>query len=273
MKSKKIILSLILLVFVGKNTFSQVIPNADFENWTPSLIFTYDPDNWVTDNQEATPATVVPDSLAYSNDLAMRVIAQPDGLGSYGEAYVVVPVFNEYSEQLSFYAKWAKTQSAGVFVEVDFLTGNQELVYMVNWFPNVDSSDWTLVNIDLLTVLPEPPPINEIKIRVVASVGDFAPGEGWISVDAMEFSSATAIDEIEGEFEINIFPNPTRDYIHISSSKNIQNQEYQIMDIQGKVVQRGKISDTITIDTLPSGRYVFQVVGAESVSRSFVLER
>lgn len=258
----------ILLFFIGFSTsqlFTQIIPNADFENWESSLIFTYDPINWITDNQEVAPARVVPDSLAYSNDLAMRVIAQPDVLGMHGEAYTIIPVFNQYIEQLTFYAKWEKTPTANLGVRVEFYTGNQSQVYVVEWTPTVDTSEWTLISMNLLTVLPEVPPINEIKIRVIADVGDFAPGEGWIAVDAMEFSSPTEVENITTPEVLGIYPNPCLSTINLTHDLKIKDQKYKIIDLQGRTIQEGSLSSQIDVELLPVGQYVLQIIDQDKV--------
>ena len=260
---------------VSKNSLSQIIPNSDFEAWTPSLIFTYDPDGWATDNVEAASARVVPDSMAYSNDLAMRVIGQPSALGIHGEASTIVPVFNQYSDYLTFYAKWQKTPSASVSVVVGFYTGISDLVYSVVWVPEVDTMDWSFVSIDLTTVLPEPPPINEIKITVSVDAGDFSPGEGWVAVDAMEFSSATDVDAISiGNVGFDVSPNPCRDFLHPSSDVDLWNSDYSIFDSQGRVVSVGKLDHVLDVSALSNGQYFIQIYQGESIVRQkFLVEK
>lgn len=274
MKTNILFLSLFLLLINSKTIFSQIIPNGDFENWQPSLIFTYDPVGWTTDNQEVAPARVVPDSLAYSNELAMRVIAQPIPQGLHGEASIIIPITGAVPEQLSFYAKWERTMTASVYVEVIFYTANQEMVYSVTWSPEEEESDWALIDLDLLTVLPEAPPINEIKILVVSTVGDFAPGEGWVSVDAMEFTTPTAISNIDISNSLNVYPNPSNQEIQVSFEASLMNSAYQIIDLQGKVVQEGSLSTTINTASLSSGQYILNVNnGGQLYQEKIVVKR
>lgn len=70
------------------------------------------------------------------------------------------------------------------------------------------------------------------------------------SADAFEFNSAV----------VNVFPNPSNDVIHVTSSTNIN--QVNVLSLDGKVVQTVSQSfDQIYIDQLPAGIYLVEVIG------------
>jgi len=57
---------------------------------------------------------------------------------------------------------------------------------------------------------------------------------------------------------IKISPNPSKDFIRIINSGNFE--DYTILDINGSLIQQGKIlNDQINVALLPSGYYLVQV--------------
>ena len=93
----------------------------------------------------------------------------------------------------------------------------------------------------------------------------------WTAIDATtSFSENCATMSINDETisQIKLFPNPSSDYLNIKS-KNIVNQDYQIMDILGKPIGSGTmISNKINISLLKSGIY-FLRLSDEKFSKTF----
>jgi uncharacterized delta-60 repeat protein len=61
--------------------------------------------------------------------------------------------------------------------------------------------------------------------------------------------------------QIEAYPNPARDFIHISSNSEI-NQTYQIFDVNGKIIQTGKMTGKdkeINLNLFTKGLYRFQL--------------
>lgn len=249
---------------------AQIVPNGDFENWTATPQFTFDPDGWVTDNMGLI-ASVAPDSLSYSNELAMKVTALPSALGSYGTASVFVDVSEGIPEFLNFHAKWEKTATAFVSVTATFYTADTTDVYWKLWGPTENESDWTSVSLSLIDTMPDFPIITLMKINVESSVGDFAPGDGWLSVDAMSLETPLNIAPIYDDFEFAIGPNPTPDYLNItypSSSKGM----IRVYDSVGKIVYENTLVNQIDLTSFSNGNYIIQLSGQNKISeKKFVV--
>ena len=79
-----------------------------------------------------------------------------------------------------------------------------------------------------------------------------------------------AVDEIE-KSKLFIYPNPTKDFISVKSYKN-ESFAYQIFDISGKLVLKGKAKsdDKINVQCLEKGSYIFWIEIGEKVSVGFI---
>jgi hypothetical protein len=73
-------------------------------------------------------------------------------------------------------------------------------------------------------------------------------------------------------FDLNVYPNPTRDKIQLSSSASMCGEEYSIYNTSGKSVKTGKINSlnaTIDVSHLPNGFYTLNI---RNTSSRFVKE-
>jgi hypothetical protein len=67
-----------------------------------------------------------------------------------------------------------------------------------------------------------------------------------------------------------IFPNPTQDYIQIAGNLSISNADYQIIDMQGRIIQSGILknqSDRLLLDQISPGCYILQLNNKENKKR------
>ncbi|WP_426430749.1 FG-GAP-like repeat-containing protein [Winogradskyella sp. HB-48] len=62
------------------------------------------------------------------------------------------------------------------------------------------------------------------------------------------------------DFYVNIYPNPTSDYLYFNTN-DINDIFYEIIDISGRIIMQGKIDDSEYLDVknLSSGHYIFKV--------------
>jgi hypothetical protein len=74
-----------------------------------------------------------------------------------------------------------------------------------------------------------------------------------------EISVVTAIEEAKGiDLMVSAYPNPTTDFLILSIDNfEIRNLSYQMFDMNGKILQNGKITDKLTNISL--GNYVSAV--------------
>ena len=260
---KKLILLSLLLPLFAK---AQTIPNGNFESWF-WVGWSQNPEFWTTDNTESL-ITVSQDTAAYEGNYAMRVTAQPTGLGEYGEAMTLFE-FSTIPAALNFYAK-TELEFGSASVEVTFLNEDTE-IYTEGWYSSTTMEDYTLISIALSIAGPV---MTHARIKVTAQVGDLIGGSAWISVDAMEFGLPLGVKKTELE-AFKIYPNPTSEYLTIQSD-GISLGNIMIYDAQGKMVFEKRISDTsaeIDVRNLSSGTYILRSDNMNVRASKFIVEK
>ncbi len=85
-----------------------------------------------------------------------------------------------------------------------------------------------------------------------------------------------AVDELFSSLEINLFPNPTSDFIHLTIGDLSKSEylSYQLTDASGRLIQSARISDkSIQIDVqhLSTASYFLNVFVGERPAKSFTL--
>lgn len=73
--------------------------------------------------------------------------------------------------------------------------------------------------------------------------------ECWITVSTNEISYE----------EVKVWPNPSQDVLHIELPPNILQVQYQVFDLQGKIVKVGETDRSIGIHALPVGAYLLRL--------------
>ena len=83
-------------------------------------------------------------------------------------------------------------------------------------------------------------------------------------------TSTLANEEFEKN-KINIYPNPVKEIIYLS---NITGTEYEIFDILGKSITKGKINESqINVNSLSKGIYILKVKKEEKIfNQKFIKE-
>jgi hypothetical protein len=245
---------------------AQVIPNGGFESWSITNGWTEEPDGWETPNNQLIESTVK-DPDAYAGLYAMRVNPAPNGIGEEGFAWIEIPT-DFIPPSLDFYAKWSRTLTASVGVEIQFFN-NELQVYAANWVPEDTSSAWTYIHLPLEQIEPV---MTHMIIRAYIFIGDFAPGSGWISVDEMSFGNPNGLNDLD-ESNIGLYPNPTSDVLKISVK--VQPLDYSIIDSSGRLVDQGTFKSEIDVSQLPVANYTLQLRMRDGslVEKRFQVER
>jgi hypothetical protein len=86
--------------------------------------------------------------------------------------------------------------------------------------------------------------------------------------------SVSAIEDIKKvDYTINAFPNPTSDYIIIKlENKSYENMNYQIFDMQGKMLKHDMLigaETKISFQNLPSSTYFIKIFEGDQAIKSF----
>lgn len=257
--------TLLTTCIVGTCLFAQQVPNGNFETWIATPFWTLDPEFWSTDNGQLVVSTVQ-DSMPYEGEWAMRVLPIPIGVGEEGKATVQIPT-DYIPESLDFHAKWERTATAGVGVTVTFYN-ETEWVYSEYWWPEELSSEWIPISIELNQIEPI---MTHVIIEVGVYIGDFAAGDGWLSVDAMSFDGITGVDDLSAP-SIGLYPNPASDVLYIDEADS--KTTYSIYDALGKLLIRDVYEEGVDVSALPTGRYFIEALSVDGVLRrtGFVVE-
>jgi len=72
--------------------------------------------------------------------------------------------------------------------------------------------------------------------------------------------------------ELKVYPNPTSDYVMIHFNSELQDKQYSLFDMNGKMIRINPISDTdtrIDVSTLTSGTYLLYITTKSDRIQSF----
>jgi hypothetical protein len=279
----KIIYTLASVLFSLQSLAQPAIPNGNFETWGLYNTWTLEPEFWTTDNSQLMDP-IRPDSASFEGDLAMRVTPLKGFEGAVQTRASTVITTNTAPAALHFAVKCNVNNDNpddNVAIQIDYLADGVQLLNTA-WGQYTSIPNWTEITYEL------PPidvPFNEIKITVTAGViAELFGGsmETWISVDAMGFSDMISIAE-PNLSNFNVFPNPTRDILHLTGQDNTEGSfAIRIIDNQGKVCflknnqnfQTGKNYLAVDITKLVPGCYILQLIGQTGsiFSRKIIVE-
>lgn len=255
----------ILATSLSSFMIGQEIPNGSFEEWESTPMFTLDPVDWETDNTQLLVSTAQ-DLEPFEGIYAMRVDPLQLGVGEYGEANTTIEI-GGLPDGITFHAKWWRTITAAVGVQVDFYY-EEDIMHTGFWYPEDTLSGWSAQQIEF-------PPIDiattHAVVRVFAVVGDLVPGDCWISVDAMSWGLISGLDELE-EPTMGLYPNPSSDELRLDIEAIYM---YEIVDNHGRIVAQGRTNGLIDVKQLPQGRYTLSLTSNEGLKRStgFIIQR
>jgi hypothetical protein len=83
-----------------------------------------------------------------------------------------------------------------------------------------------------------------------------------------------AVDELFSSLEINLFPNPTSDFIHLTIGDLSNNLSYQLTDASGRLIQSARITENSTqidVQDLSTASYFLNVFVGDQPAKSFTL--
>jgi hypothetical protein len=91
-----------------------------------------------------------------------------------------------------------------------------------------------------------------------------------------EISIITGVKETSINLVMNVYPNPTTNYLtlKVDASTSLSNQQlsYQLIDLQGKVITNKKVTatnSTINVESLPKAIYFLNVTKDNQVVKTF----
>lgn len=75
-----------------------------------------------------------------------------------------------------------------------------------------------------------------------------------------------AVDDLQLDKNIQIYPNPTADFLNIRRGSIKGNLEYELYNMQGKIITRGKFSngsEQVNMKAFPVGMYIIKIISRE----------
>ena len=84
--------------------------------------------------------------------------------------------------------------------------------------------------------------------------------------------SGVGIDETSLNDQITVYPNPVNDQLNISYL-GIDLQEYQLIDLGGRVVLKGAMERQLDLSTIPSGQYILSLIAEDQVVTKKIIKR
>jgi hypothetical protein len=90
----------------------------------------------------------------------------------------------------------------------------------------------------------------------------FSPG---YRVDSTAFRTSTGILEKQSKIELNLYPNPVRDFFYLNADKKIDLVEVFKLNGQ-KVMEMSNVSRKVDVTDLPGGVYLLRARSGESLS-------
>jgi len=96
------------------------------------------------------------------------------------------------------------------------------------------------------------------------TTADLNAGNGVVHViDAVLLATFLGIDEAEGALNIEVYPNPSQDFINVLGATG---KSFEIIDLNGKTVLNGELANNaINIQSLNAGSYLIKIVGQSKV--------
>ncbi len=100
------------------------------------------------------------------------------------------------------------------------------------------------------------------------------------SVDSISVLHCTSLEELNTSFEANVYPNPARDKVFVSSSNTFSKITLNVTNTAGQLISQnefntvqGKLEVQIDVRELPKGVYIFELLsGQESNTYRVVIE-
>jgi hypothetical protein len=86
-----------------------------------------------------------------------------------------------------------------------------------------------------------------------------------------EISTTLGINETSINLELSVYPNPTTDYLTLKVDDH-SNLNYQVYDLQGKVIENNKVTTSITtisMEALPKAIYFLNVTKNNQIVKTF----
>lgn len=88
-----------------------------------------------------------------------------------------------------------------------------------------------------------------------------------------EITVTTGINEVGVNLKMNVYPNPTTNYLTLDvENKKLEQISYQLIDMQGKIIEVNKLianTTLINMEGLPKGAFILNVIENNKSIKTF----
>ena len=87
---------------------------------------------------------------------------------------------------------------------------------------------------------------------------------------------ALSVDEWDMNWNLSVFPNPTTNLLFIESETPLDGLTYTVMDVSGKLIQQGSLSElknAVDLSSLANANYLFQIRLKEATIRTYQISK
>ena len=273
---KLFLLALSILFYNG--IMGQVI-NPEFDDWEVIQIGQpyENPIGWTTNNETdvngfaSTPVTKGTDSIGYF----ARIASNAHGIDATFSGELSQTLSAKNLVEIAFDSKCDTLAMAGKCI-VRVLDQSKGIVLYEDTSFTVSTifsrstitieNDWTTES-------------DSITIQFIAKGGidpwdDQEDGYSVFLVDNVITEYISSTDDMELRNEIQIYPNPANDLIHIVSFLSRPPIKIEILTLMGQPILRTDYSTMLKVDWIPNGVYIFNLVSEQSMySRLLVIKR
>lgn len=292
---KRTLLLIITLVVIAfqVNAQSDTIPNPSFENWfvenDVDLIQSWSSTNpWVALGMLQNVFKV---GDAYDGNFAAQLTTitilsfDVPGLVTLGSVVVnIITTEASIEGGIPWTTKPAKLKGhykyqpadgdscavIALFTKYIPLKGKRDTLGIGRFYTTEMVEEWTEFSTDIYFFSAEMP--DTMNIIVSSSASLFEPVVGsnfWI--DAVEFEGSAGIGlDILPEVKVNVYPNPTSNYLTFEFEKPVEQSDLLIYNLDGQTVRSATVNGNkikLQVGDLPSGTYYFHLLdGSKRIS-------
>lgn len=255
---------LVLAMFcISLNVISQNIPNSGFENWInigPSLM----PEGWTSSSKimqsplsntgmysiqlvvdtMSNPMMGIVDTVASSAYTGQPIMGPPPAPGTSFGGYA----FTGKPDSLTGWVKYISEQGDGFRITVQLsnwntVSSSRNIIAEAFYTESASINEFTRFAIPLMYFTTDMPDTAFVSIESADMMFKHIGTSLW--VDDVDFTfNNLSVDNIYQNNKINIFPNPAKDHIRISSENDMNGYQIKIINSLSQVIYHATITQS-----------------------------